>query len=209
MISGAPRKPPSPQEAMSQITLLALAAALTLTACETTATVSAPTRNSTAVPAPGPSAASTAIPPTAPAGPAQAATAQVGDLTSKPFKARVAGAASVKVTVREMSPGGPAKVTRAVDVKDAKGLAAIMAALGPDQTPRGGLPRCPSRHELIFLDGAGKQLATVGLCDGRGLAEPARSHGRIDLPDGQAGSFEVADLRALRAALKPHDIELP
>lgn len=172
--------------------------ALTLTACEATAPTPAPTANAATVASGSPPAI------TAPPAATPAAAPQAGELTSKPLGTIVAGAASVQVTARE-----PGKSPKTVDVKDAKTVSAIVAALGPSRTPTSGMPRCLTPYQLTFLDGGGKPLATVGLCDSPGLAEALRSEGRIDVPGGAMAGFTVGDLAALRGVLKPLGIDLP
>ena len=129
-----------------------------------------------------------------------AAPAQGAPLTERSFGDIVAGAASVKVTSQN----------KTVEVKEAKDVAAVVAALGAGSKPTTSMPRCMTPHRLVFLDATGKELATIGLCDSEGLAENQRSMARIDLPagGGMAG-FTVADLAALRGTLEPLGIKLP
>lgn len=120
----------------------------------------------------------------------------------KPFKDLIAGAQVLKINASEPK-------RKSVEVTSAKDISAVVDALGPAQTSTDGAPRCTTPFSLVFLDGAGKTLAQVDLCDSAGLAESNKPQGRLSEPKEQAGGFTVANLGALRATLKPSGVDLP
>jgi hypothetical protein len=84
----------------------------------------------------------------------------------------------------------------------------LIAALGGAQSPNGGLAKCVTPTNLRFFAGD-KLLGSVGLCASAGLAEGSKTAARVDLPSGEMGGFEVADLAALRKALEAVKVKLP
>lgn len=179
-------------------TMFALLASLsTLVACHTEGPPS-----STAADASPPPAATAAASPTTTGAAAPGPAAPVVARHDRALKDLVAGAQTLRVSASEPK-------AKTIEVKAAKDIGAVVDALGPAQTSTDGAPRCTTPFTLSFLDASGATLAQLNLCDSAGLGESSKSQGRLSEPREQAGGFNVANLGALRATLKPLGIDLP
>jgi hypothetical protein len=117
----------------------------------------------------------------------------------------LSGAASVHVTQTNFSVG----TNMQSDVTSPAEVAAILAAIGPEQTPTDAMPRCLTPYRLDFLAPNGRPLGSVGLCDSPGLADSSKSAARFDGSCMRTRGLVVLHLADLRAALRPHGFVLP
>jgi hypothetical protein len=96
-----------------------------------------------------------------------------------------------------------------VKATSAADISAIVDAIGSTQVVSTTVSRCGTPFSLTFVDGKGKTLAEVGLCDSPGLADWDKNQARLESPKDQAGGLTIAHLDALRTRLKAHGIKLP
>jgi hypothetical protein len=86
-----------------------------------------------------------------------------------------------------------------VMTSDKKDVAAIIAALGPDQTLSKGFgAKCLTPTKLAFQGEKGKQLGMIGFCD----TDETFKSGRFDGSGAEQAAIEVKEPEKLKAAMK-------
>ena len=86
-----------------------------------------------------------------------------------------------------------------VMTSDKKDVAAIIAAIGADQTLSKGFgAKCLTPTKIAFQGDKGKQLGMLGFCDGDDSFKSAR----FDGPGAEQAAVEVKEPEKLKAALK-------
>ncbi len=96
-----------------------------------------------------------------------------------------------KVVLSERVPGSADPKTR--ELRDAKDVEALLAAIGLDQQPGDGQRRCPDALTLTFLSSSGEPRAVLGLCN--------ELQGAELFAGGKRGSIAIADPPAFKKVL--------
>ena len=121
---------------------------------------------------------------------------------------QIAGSAkSIYVTVMP-SLDKPEDIKTA-DITEADQVKAVLDALGPDKAAADTAPRCMTPVQIELRGARGNKLALVGICQLTGVDPESHGLGRLTDPPSDAGGWKVADLAALKKALKTAGVEIP
>jgi hypothetical protein len=160
-------------------------------------TASAPAASASAAPVASASASASAVP---------SATAEVEPPPLKPLKEILANAKTIKLVWQERIDTNQGMT---IDIKTDAAVKGILAAIGADQSPQGGVPGTMITFAFTFQDAAGNRIATVSLGASATMSDSNKKYGRIDLPDGTHAGVVVADYAGLQKRLKTLNVNLP